>query len=75
MPPVIGSAPKTMACLSVSETKTCKATVGALSAPDISDKATALVVKPLFSVHKYTPPPRTLINRFSPKLSCDHKRN
>ena len=47
--PDIGSAPKTIRCLSTSEVITCNPTVGTRLAPAISDNWTALVLVPLFS--------------------------
>lgn len=45
-PPTIGSAPKTITCLSVSLTITCLATVGAKLAPDKVVMLTALAFVP-----------------------------
>ena len=69
-----GSAPSTIKCLSVSLVMTCSALVGTLLAPERLDNSTALVVTPSFSTHRKSPPLRGLIIKFSPKLSCVHKR-
>ena len=49
--PLIGSAPNTIKCLSVSDVMTCKPTVGTRLAPDVPDRLTALVDRPSFSTH------------------------
>ena len=69
-PPLRGSAPKTIKCLSVSEVITCKAFVGTLLAPEIPDNSTALVVRPSLSSHLNMPPALGFIIKSSPKLSC-----
>ena len=70
-----GSAPKTIRCRSVSEVMTCRPTVGTPVAPLIPESSTALVLVPLFSNQRKMPAPRTLMIRFSPKLSCVQRRN
>ena len=73
--PEIGSAPKTIKCLSFSDVKTCNAFVGTKFAPEIAESSTALVVRPPDSNHLNMPPLRWFIIKFSPKLSCVHVRN
>ena len=65
--PDIGSAPKTIKCLSFSDVITCKPLVGTRLAPDIPDSSTALVPTPLFSVHLYIPAFLCPIIKSSPK--------
>ena len=73
--PLIGSAPSTIRCLSVSDVITCNPFVGTKFAPDTADNCTALVDKPSFSTQRNILPPLGLIIRSSPKLSCVHNRS
>ena len=66
--------PKQSTCLSMSLTRTCLATVGVFVAPDIVPISTALVDRPVVLSQRYIAPSLGLINKSSPKLSCDHVR-